>query len=116
MKQTQSDVIDEEREQPEDLGDAAQVSARNKRVAQRQRELGSTLVHIMSTKQGRAWMHHLLYEKCGYDRKQFTGSSSTFANTGALEVAQTIVRELKTLCFESWALMEREAMEKASAN
>lgn len=112
MKQMQSDVIDEERDPPVDLGDAVQVKERNKRVQQRQRELGDTLVQIMGTKQGRAWMHHLLYEKCGYDRKQFTGNSGTFANTGMLEVAQTIVRELKTLCFEQWALMEREAMGK----
>lgn len=112
MKQTQSDVMEDEREAPEDLGDPAAVSARNKRVAQRQRELAGTLVWIMSTKQGRSWVHHLIYDKLGYDKKQFTGNSATYANVGVLEVGQTIVRELKTLCFEQWALMEREALEK----
>ncbi len=112
MKQMQSNAELDEREQPEDLGDPVQVKERNKRVQARARELQETLVTIMSTKQGRAWMHHLLYEKCGYDRKQFTGSSSTFANTGMLEVAQTLTRELKSLCFDQWAAMEREALEK----
>lgn len=111
MKQMQSDAEDVV-EQPEDLGDAAQVKERNKRVAIRQRELGDTLVHIMSTKQGRAWMRHLVYDKLCYDKKIFTGNSGTFANAGMLEVAQTLTRELKTLCFDQWAAMEREALEK----
>jgi hypothetical protein len=115
MKQTQSDAVEFD-DEPVDLGDQAQVNARNKKVAQRQRELGQVYVQIMSTKQGRAWMHHIIYNECHYDTKQFTGNSGTFYNNGALEVGQRIVRELKTLCFESWALMEREAMEKASAN
>lgn len=102
----------DEGEQPEDLGDAAQVSARNKRVVARQREIADTLVQIMGTKQGRAWMRHLIYEKLCYDKKIFTGNSGTFANAGMLEVAQTLTRELKTLCFDQWAAMEREAMEK----
>lgn len=102
----------EEAELPVDLGDAAQVKKRNDRVDARNKRLQSTLCKIMETKDGRAWMHHLIYDKCGYDKKQFTGSSSTFANTGMLEVGQTITRELKGLCFDQWAQMEREALEK----
>lgn len=112
MKQMQSDVDLGEREQPEDLGDPTQVKERNRRVAIRQRELADTLVQIMGTKQGRAWMRHLVYDKLCYDKKIFTGNSGTFANAGMLEVAQTLTRELKTLCFDQWAAMEREAMEK----
>lgn len=108
----QSDAELVEHEAPEDLGDAAQVKERNKRVAIRQRELQDTLVQIMSTKQGRAWMRHLVYDKLCYDKKIFTGNSGTFANAGMLEVAQTLTRELKSLCFDQWAAMEREAMEK----
>jgi Na+/melibiose symporter-like transporter len=108
----QSEIAEDDREVSVDLGDPVHVKERNKRVQQRQRELADTLVQIMSTKQGRAWMHHLVYDKCGYDKKQFTGNSATYANVGVLEVGQTIVRELKTLCFEQWALMEREALEK----
>lgn len=111
MKQTQSDVLDDERD-PEDLNDAAQVKERNKRVAARNNQLATTMRKLMETKDGRAWMHHLLYERLCYDRKIFTGNSGTFANAGVLEAAQTIVRDLKTLCFDQWALMEREAMEK----
>jgi hypothetical protein len=112
MKRTQSDTADEERSGAEDLGDAAQVSERNKRIGVRQHQLASTMRKLMDTKDGRAWMHHLIYERLCYDRKIFTGNSGTFANAGMLEVAQTIVRDLKALCFEQWALMEREAMEK----
>lgn len=112
MKQTQSDVIDDEREPPLDLGDAGQVSERNKRIKARENSLAATMRKLMETKDGRAWMHHLIYDRLCYDRKIFTGNSGTFANAGMLEVAQTIVRDLKALCFEQWALMEREAMEK----
>lgn len=105
---------DVDAEQPEDLGDAAQVSARNKRIDARTRELQATLIEIMGTKRGRAWVRHLVYDKLCYDKKIFTGNSGTFANAGLLEAAQTITRELKVLCFEQWALMEREALEKGS--
>jgi hypothetical protein len=112
MKQTQPDIDREESEQPEDLGDATQVTARNKRVAARNSRIQEQYRKVMSTRDGRELMHHLIYDKCGYDKKQFTGSSSTFANTGMLEVGQQIVRELKSLCFEQWAQMEREALER----
>lgn len=99
-------------DEAEDLGDEAQVKERNKRVDGRKKLLADTLVKLMETKAGRAWMHHLIYEKLCYDRKIFTGNSGTFANAGLLEAAQSLVRELKTLCFDKWALMEREALEK----
>lgn len=112
MKQMQSDADVGDSESPEDLGDPAQVRERAKRVAARNARLQIQYRKIMETKDGREWMHHLIYDKCGYDRKQFTGNSGTFANTGMLEVGQTIVRELKSLCFEQWAQMERESLEK----
>jgi hypothetical protein len=114
MKQMQSDA--EERgdgtDAPEDLGDSVQVKKRNARVAERNARIHAQYRKVMETRDGRELMHHLIYDKCGYDKKQFTGSSSTFANTGMLEVGQQIVRELKLLCFEQWAQMEREAMER----
>lgn len=107
----QSDVEDVI-EDAEDLGDAAKVRERNKRIKAREARIQEQYRKVMATRDGRELMHHLIYDKCGYDKKQFTGSSSTFANAGMLEIGQTIVRELKTLCFEQWAQMEREAMER----
>ena len=111
MSKMQSDAEDVV-EDAEDLGDAAKVRERNKRVAARAARIQEQYRTVMATKDGRELMHHLIYDKCGYDKKQFTGSSSTFANTGMLEVGQQIVRELKALCFEQWAQMEREALER----
>lgn len=113
MKQTPVDVErQDDPEEPVDLGNPEQVKERNKRIDTRQKKLAETMRALMATKDGRAWMHHLIYERLCYDRKIFTGNSGTFANAGMLEVAQTIVRDLKGLCFDQWATMEREALEK----
>lgn len=109
MSETPSDVA--EQDAPVDLGDEQQVRTRNKRLDARRRALAETLRKLMGTKDGRAWVHHLIYERLCYDRKIFTGNSATFANAGLLEAAQSLVRDLKLLCFEQWALMEREALE-----
>ena len=109
MSETPVDVP--EQQAPVDLGDEAQVRTRNKRLDARRRALTETLTKLMGTKDGRAWVHHLIYERLCYDRKIFTGNSATFANAGLLEAAQTLVRDLKALCFDQWALMEREALD-----
>ncbi len=109
MSETQAESV--EQEIPVDLGDERQVKARNQRLDARRRGLAETLRKLMQTKDGRAWVHHMIYERLCYDRKIFTGNSATFANAGLLEAAQTLVRDLKALCFDQWALMEREALD-----
>ena len=111
MSETQTDAGAAELEPPVDLGDERQVKARNQRLDARRRALAETMRKQMATKDGRAWMHHLIHERLCFGKKIFTGNSATFFNAALLETAQTLVRDLQLLCFEQWALMEREALE-----
>jgi hypothetical protein len=72
------------------------------------------LREVMKTRQGRAWMHHLLTEKLftrvGAKRPAaiFTGNSTTFYNAALKELGDVIAAEVETYCAKEMDLMKGE--------
>ncbi|WP_017773837.1 hypothetical protein [Paraburkholderia kururiensis] len=92
---------------------AVEEKARQSKSRQQQRVLGLQL--LMQSREGRAWMHFLLYEQCHIDADPFTGNSTTFHTSGAQNVGRVIEKEVQHFFFEEWILMHREARERAPA-
>lgn len=101
-------------EEEYNAGNAEHVRAREKKSKERAALAIAGLKFVMSTRQGRAWMRHLLAEKLFVRVGRqvppaiFTGSSSTFYNTALREMGDRISSELAHHCAEEMHLMEKE--------
>ena len=107
---TATDLVDE----TFNAGDPEQVRDREQKSKVREDARREGLRFLMSDRRGRAWMRHLLGEKCftrvGKMRPAaiFTGNSTTFYNSALKELGDTIAAELATITPAEFRLMENE--------
>lgn len=103
-----------EAEEAFDASNPEQVTARNAKAKLRDDLRRDGLRYVMGDRRGRAWMRHLLSEKCftrvGKIRPAgiFTGNSTTFYNAALKELGDVIAAELAGLCPAESRLMEDE--------
>lgn len=107
----------EEAAQPKpefNAGDETSVGERQRQSKARGDLRVKGLSEVMSTTQGRAWMLHLLREKCqvqiGTHRmaRVFTGNSNTFYNNALVELGNDIKAEVEGFFPDEYALMKQE--------
>ena len=95
-------------EQPVDLGDEAQVKARNKRVKLASREHEEVLELLMSRPEGRRWMFAVL-EQCHMYHSTFDPNPTVMAfREGARNVGLQLLNAVTLAAPEQYMLMLKE--------
>lgn len=92
---------------PYDASDPEQVAKRQGDSKVREASRIAGLRHLMSSRDGRAWMWGLL-TLCHPFQTSFRGNSQTFFLEGEANIGLQVFAEIRKHCMDQYTLMEKE--------
>lgn len=106
----QESMEEEREEQPYNANDAKQVNSARKRAARKKILQDEIIRGIMSVKEGREWINHILTMGDMFGNPHVRGDAYDSAfNMGMANLAKLIWMEIEEVVPESCAMMRKEA-------